>query len=262
MAVVARLRATPVKGLAQTERESLTLVPGGIVDDRRFVVATEDDRVLYSTGLEPLATATASWQPGPDPCAVDGDANGTLELRLPGGTVSGEVVLGAAVAGRAYADRPVPGRVVAGPFATALSDAVGRPLRLLFVAVGVGSPGPLTLLGDGSIERLAGLLGVSGLDPRRFRTSIELGGTAAHEEDTWDGCEVALGGATVSVAGQVPRCDLTTRHPDTRVRDHDVLRTLLAHRSPMAGGEPPLGMYATVVAPGTVRRGDIVRVLR
>jgi uncharacterized protein YcbX len=135
-------------------------------------------------------------------------------------------------------------------------------VRLLFVAVGVGSPGPLTVLGAGSVARLAQELGLAdgGLDPRRFRMTIELDGLAPHEEDGWDGRTIRVGdrGAALAIAGQVPRCALTTRDPDTRERDHDVLRALLAYRVPMADGEPPLGVYATVTAAGTVRRGDIV----
>ena len=60
------------------------------------------------------------------------------------------------------------------------------------------------------------------------------------------------------VGGQVPRCVLMTRDPDTAQRDYDVLRAILAHRTPMAGGEPPFGVYATVVEPGVIRVGDTV----
>ena len=56
----------------------------------------------------------------------------------------------------------------------------------------------------------------------------------------------------------MPRCVLMTRDPDTAQRDYDVLRAILAHRTPMAGGEPPLGVYATVVEPGVIRAGDPV----
>ena len=33
-----------------------------------------------------------------------------------------------------------------------------------------------------------------------------------------------------------------TRDPDAQVRDYPVLKAILAHRTPMAGGEPPLGV--------------------
>lgn len=251
-----------MKGFAQQEVQSLRLAVGGVVGDRRFVIAAADDRVLYSTHLDSLARATAAWEPGPDPCDTQAAGNGHLRLSLGGGAdVEGEVILGEAVAGRAFADRPVPGRVVHGPFSEALSDLLGRHARLLFVAVGVGSPGPVTMLGDGSVERLARELGLDALDPRRFRMTIEVEGLAPHAEDAWEGTRIRLGEATLAVAGQVPRCVLTTRDPDTRRRDHDVLRALLAYRDRTTDGEAPLGMYATVVEPGVVRRGDAVAAL-
>ena len=48
------------------------------------------------------------------------------------------------------------------------------------------------------------------------------------------------------------------RDPDTQVRDYPVLKAILAHRTPMAGGDPPFGVYATVVEPGVIRVGDTV----
>jgi uncharacterized protein len=255
--VVSRLRLACVKGFDQVEVDSLDLVPAGVVADRRFVIADADDRVLYSSQLDALAGATAGWRPGPDPVATDGEANGSLELRLPGRIVVGsDVVLGGWVAGRAYADRPVRGRVVEGPFGEALSALLGRPVRLLFVPVGVGSPGAITVLGDGSLARLAEALGVSALDPRRFRMTVELVGVEPHGEDAWRGTAVRVGAATLLIGDQVPRCALTTRDPDTRVRDHDVLRALLAYRERTPDGEPPFGVYATVEQAGTIRLGD------
>ena len=88
--------------------------------------------------------------------------------------------------------------------------------------------------------------------------SIEIAGTAVYEEDEWSGRDVRIGAAVVRVGGQVPRCVLMTRDPDTQVRDYPVLKAILAHRTPMAGGEPPLGVYATVVEPGVIRVGDAV----
>ncbi|MBM3677636.1 MAG: MOSC domain-containing protein [Actinobacteria bacterium] len=252
---VSRLRSTPVKGFALEEVDRLTLAADGVVEDRRFVLADADDRVLYAANLDPFATATARWR-------GEGGEGSWLELRLPGGVVAGEVELGADVHGHAYAGRPVPGRVVGGEFADALSTVAGRPLRLLHVPAGIGSPGPITVLGDGSVARLAGELGLDRLDPRRFRMTVELAGLAAHEEDAWSGSEVDVGEAAIRIGDPVPRCGLMARDPDTRERDHDVLRALLGYRAPTTAGEPPLGVYATVAAPGSIRVGDPVRVGR
>ena len=248
MPTVSHLRASPVKGLNQTERRRLTLVPGGIAEDRRFVIV-EDGNALYGANLAELAGATADWD----------DAAGTLTITFTDGeAVTGTVATGEQTIAYAYARREVPGAVVAGPWAAALSARTGRDLTLISSPVGVGSPGPITLLGDASVARVAAELGVPGLGARRFKMSIEIGGIGEYEEDGWTGRDVRIGEAVVRVGGQVPRCVLMTRDPDTQQRDYPVLKTILAHRTPMAGGEPPLGVYATVVEPGVVRVGDDV----
>jgi uncharacterized protein len=252
--LVERLRVAAVKGLPQEEVESLELVADGIVEDRRFVLVDDTDRVLYSTYLDSLAATKASWRTG--------DGAGTLTLAFGDEhVVSARVELGADVAARAYADRPVRGRVVIGPFADALSAAAGVPLRLLHVGVGQGGPGAITVLGDGSVARLATELGLSELDPRRFRMSIELAGLDPHQEDSWTGSLGQIGDAVIRIGGQVPRCVLVTRDPDTRERDHDTLRALLAYRKPMSAGEAPFGVYATVETPGRIHVGDRFEVL-
>ncbi len=248
VATISHLRASPVKGLNQTERDSLTLVPGGIDEDRRFVIV-EDGRALYGATLAAVAGTTAAW---------DATA-GTLTITFSDGEiVTGTVTTGAQTVALAYGGREVPGTVVSGPWAAALSARTGKALTLIQSPVGVGSPGPITLLGDASVERVAAELGVPELGPRRFKMSIEIAGTAVYEEDEWSGRDVRVGAAVLRVGGQVPRCVLMTRDPDTQRRDHPVLKAILAHRTPMAGGEPPLGVYATVVEPGVIRIGDTV----
>lgn len=250
---VARLRSSPVKGLAQQEVDALELVTGGICGDRRFVCTDEDDRRLYSLDLGRLATATARWDEArawlaiafADGEGVDGPVELAAEerdLRAPGGARMG-------------------GRRVLGPFSESLSAVANRALRLYHVPVGHGSPGSLTLLGDGSLARLAQELGLAALDPRRFKMSVELEGVDAHAEDGWKGRELRIGAATLEVGGQVPRCALVTRDPDTGERDLDTLRVLLAYRGAMSGGEPPFGVYAEVCAPGTIAVGDRVELV-
>jgi uncharacterized protein YcbX len=247
---VSRLRASPVKGLNQTERTSLTLVPEGIAEDRRFVIV-DAGKALYGANLPELAGSTAAW---------DGGSN-VLTIRFSDGeTVADTVRTGEETLALAYGGRRVPGVLVDGPWAEAISARARKPLELIQTAVGVGAPGPITIIGDASIARVAQELAIAdeALGRRRFKMSIEVDGTEAYDEDAWSGRDVRIGETVVRVGGQVPRCVLMTRDPDTAQRDYDVLRAILAHRTPMAGGEPPLGVYATVVQPGVIRAGDVV----
>jgi uncharacterized protein YcbX len=68
-----------------------------------------------------------------------------------------------------------------------------------------------------------------------------------------------IGTAELVVRGPVPRCNATTRHPDTGERDLKTLRLIEEHR-----GETPndfgqglnFGVYADVATPGSISVGD------
>jgi len=249
-ATVARLRCGVLKGVAQEDVDALHLTPGGIREDRRFVLVDGDGRALYGANLTRLAGVHATFD----------ETAEVLAVRFADGSEVVERVedTGEELMARAYGGRPVPGRFVGGSFAEALSAHAGQPLRLLRVAPGVGAPGPVTLIGAASIARVGRELGDDRLDARRFRMSIELAGTEAYEEDGWDGGRLRVGDAVLEIRGQVPRCVLTTLDPDTLVRDRDTLRAILAHRPAMATGEPPLGVYGHVVTPARIALGDAV----
>ena len=247
---VTALRASPVKGFPQESVGSLELVAEGIVEDRRFVVFQPDDlKALYGAELRVLAGARAEWDAGA----------GSLTLRFADGeAVTAVIDEGEELTAYGYGPRPIPGRVVNGALAGALSERVGKHLKLLAVAPSVGAIKAATIVSESSVRRVADELGVAALDPRRFKMNIEIDGVEAHAEDRWDGRDVSIGEAVVRIAGPVPRCVLTTLDPDTLVRDADTLRAILAYRTPMAGGEPPFGMYATVVQAGQISVGNLV----
>lgn len=193
-----------------------------------------------------------------------------LALRFPDGTeVGAQVRLGASLE-TDFWGRPVPGRVVEGPWAEALSEYVGRPVRVVRPdepggAVDRGTArGPVTLVSDASLAELGRQSGEAGqVDGRRFRMLIGVDGCGPHEEDSWLGLQVRLGEATVRLTGTVGRCVVTTRNPDSGKRDLDTLAAIKAYRgqNPLTG-ELDLGVYGIVVEPGRVRVGDPVEPLR
>ncbi len=96
------------------------------------------------------------------------------------------------------------------------------------------------------------------VDGRRFRMLFEIDGVRPHEEDGWIGAEVQAGEATLRFNGDVGRCVVTSRDPDTGEIDLPTLVTLAAYR-PDGRTEPlPFGIYGSVVSPGRVRVGDSV----
>ena len=66
------------------------------------------------------------------------------------------------------------------------------------------------------------------MDGRRFRMLFEIDGVDPHEEDTWIGQPVQIGDAVVAPIGDVGRCVVTKRDPDTGMFDLDTLGALAA----------------------------------
>jgi uncharacterized protein YcbX len=149
--------------------------------------------------------------------------------------------------------------VVEGPWTGPLSDLAGEPVRRARAVDGVEtSAAPVTLVSDGSLQRVARQAGVTSLDARRFRMLFELARCGEHEEDGWEGRLVRLGDALVRVGSGVVRCAVTTRDPETAQRDIDILRHLAEYRGRGDDGGVLFGVYAAVERPGRVRVGDAV----
>jgi uncharacterized protein YcbX len=84
-------------------------------------------------------------------------------------------------------------------------------------------------------------------------------GIDAHEEDGWIGRRVRIGETEVLVQGNVGRCIVTSRHPETGVRNLATLDVLAEYRDGVQTTEPlPFGVWAKVEQPGVVRLGDAV----
>ena len=250
MPTVVRLSTTPVKSLLLHHPQEIELEPFGVAGDRRFYLIREDGRLLAGLHHGPLALVRADWEPGRD----------RLKLTFPDGeVVEGDVRLADPVLTDFWGHR-VPGRVVEGPWAEALSGFAGRPARLVKADAPAGGVDvePITLVSSASIAELGRRAGHEPLDGRRFRMLIEVDGCGPHEEDTWIGRRVRLGEALVEIPGPVPRCATTTRDPATGRRDFDALREIAAYRGKRNGKKVDFGVYGRVVTPGRVRVGDTV----
>ncbi len=244
---VAWLYAAPVKGLGLQILETARLTRDGVPGDRGFHLVDAKDRMVNGKRRGRLVQIAAVWD----------EAAGRLALTLPDGArVEGDVVLGEAVASNFFGGLR-PGRVVRGPWAAALSDHAGEPLRL----VRLGEAGTGVDRAHGGAVSLLSVASLHGLDPRRFRMTLGVDGTDAHAEDAWVGRELAVGGAVVRVTGHTGRCLVTSQDPDTGVADRDTLEELRRTR-PVGTTEPlALGVHGVVVSPGLVRLGDALEVL-
>jgi uncharacterized protein YcbX len=247
---VARLSIAPVRSLGLQHPDAVELTKTGVLEDRRFFLTDDSNRLVDRLVQGPLVRI-ASW--------TDPDAT-RLRLDFPDGTgIDDEVRLGAAIDTPIYGRTGV-GHVVEGPWADALSEFTGRRITLVRCdqPAGTRAGNPTSLIGDGTLRRLARQLGVEAIDGRRFRMLIELEDAAEHEEDEWVGGDIAVGDAVLRVTMPDARCAITTQDPDTGVRDLDTLRGIIAYRGLRDGKHADLGVLADVVAPGRVRLGDEV----
>ena len=254
MGEVVALSITPVKATRLRRVDRLELGPDGVRENRRFYLIDGRDRMINGKVLGELQQVLADYS----------EAERRLRLELPDGqVVEGEVQVGDAVAHKFFS-QTAHGRLVEGPWSAALSECFGRPLRLVEVdgagtGVDRGATGAVSLISRASLARLAEAGGKESIDSRRFRMLIEIDGVAAHAEDGWVGQAVRIGEATVAFGGNVGRCLITSRDPDSGQIDLPTLDMLGDYRGGVASTEPlPFGVHGRVVGPGTVRVGDVV----
>jgi uncharacterized protein len=252
---VARICTAPVKALHVVNPDEVELTHAGVVGDRRFWLVDRNRRLVNGKGRPELMRVQPEWD----------EASRRLALAFPDGSVvEGEVEPGEPFAAELYGT-PHPSRLVPGPWQEALSEFAGEPLTLLWSERGAQDRGTdrggwATLVSRGSLDHLGAAAGAAEpVDGRRFRMLFEIDGVEPHEEDTWLGTRVAIGGAVVVPLGDVGRCVVTTCDPDSAVSDLDTLKALAGYRREGVTEPLPFGVYCNVAVPGRVRVGDAVR---
>ena len=112
------------------------------------------------------------------------------------------------------------------------------------------------LLTTATIDRLRGLYPPGRFEARRFRPNIVVS-TGPDElgfaENDWIGHTVAIGGTVrLAITGPCPRCVMITLPQGDLPKDPGILRTAAQHNA------VSVGVYASVLTGGSIRRGDPV----
>src|SRR6185503_1495011 len=107
---------------------------------------------------------------------------------------------------------------------------------------------PLLIGTDGAFEQL-------GVDHRRLRPNIVVGGVDGLAERTWPGRRLRVGGAITSVVKLRSRCVMTTYDPDTQEQDLSVLRRIASEF------EGQMALDCDVLGGGRITVGDPVELL-
>jgi uncharacterized protein YcbX len=116
----------------------------------------------------------------------------------------------------------------------------------------------LHLLTTATVDRLRELYPPGRFEVRRFRPNIVMetaNGVKDFVENAWIGRTLVIGDAVrLSITGPCPRCVMTTLPQGDLAKDPGILRTAAQHN------HANVGLYASVVRGGTVRRGDAIGV--
>ena len=112
------------------------------------------------------------------------------------------------------------------------------------------------VLTTATLDRLRALYPEGRFEARRFRPNIVVETTSGQNfvENAWIDQTLAIGNTIrLNVFGPCPRCVMTTLAQADLPKDAAILRTVAQHNS------ANVGVYASVLQGGTVRRGDAVR---
>ena len=113
------------------------------------------------------------------------------------------------------------------------------------------------LLTTTTLDRLRELYPPGRFEVRRFRPNIVVQTTSGVKdfvEDAWIGHTLAIGNEVrLGITGPCPRCVMTTLPQGDLPSDPGILRTAARHN------QVNVGVYATVLQGGTIRRGDVAK---
>jgi len=112
------------------------------------------------------------------------------------------------------------------------------------------------LLTTSTLDRLRELYPQGRFEVRRFRPNIvvETKGQKDFVENAWIGQTLAIGDTVrLSITGPCPRCVMTTLPQGDLPKDSGILRTAAQHN------RANVGIYASVLEGGKIRRGDSLR---
>ncbi len=236
----------PVKGLSAEALDRVELTIGeGLPGDRRFALA------LAGAGFDP---ANPEWLPKSKFLMLMRDEKlATLQTSFDDASGVLEIVRGGKTVKRGNITTPV-GRALIEDFFSAFmkGNPPGKP-RL------VQAPGHMfsdrrnkvvSIINAASVTDLARIVGAS-VDPLRFRGNLLVTGLDAWAEFDWLEREVAIGAVRMRIEKRIQRCPATDVNPESGARDMNIPVALKR-----GYGHTDMGVYATIIAGGTVAAGD------
>ncbi len=270
---VSSLWRFPVKSMVGEEIESVDVTANGVCGDRAYaVVDVQNGKVGSAKNVKrfsDLLKCKVQWVTQPD---KDNPAP-PIRITMPDGTVveSGKPEADAALSGMFGAVKLLSNAPAGLKLEFAAGTVGGKHAQKTETDVAAAAPpgrffdyACIHLITTSSLRKLqdaypAGLFAI-----RRFRPNIvvDTGDAAAFVENSWAGRALAIGpNLVVRVSIPAPRCVMTTLARLNMPLDPGILRTI-ADQNKLDMGDygqlPCMGVYADVVTPGHIGRGDEV----
>jgi uncharacterized protein len=110
----------------------------------------------------------------------------------------------------------------------------------------------VSIINLGSVAAIENMLGLP-VHPLRFRANLYVSGWPAWHEFELLGRTLEIGNARLKVVKRIVRCAAVNVDPESAVRDLDIPPTLMRRL-----GHADCGIYAEVIAGGTVSVGDAI----
>jgi uncharacterized protein YcbX len=268
---VSALFRYPVKSMLGERLDALQITTGGTVGDRAWAIREVSGGIATAKRWPNMLGLRASYDSTPAP-----DTLAPVTIILPDGARFHANDADASVRLSAALGRPV-------RLETARPDEHARGMidpNTIFADVPIEQVFPgltretmpdtfalmrgaffdsavIHVLASGSLAHMKRLCGPdSTLDPRRFRPNIFVDtgdGADGFVEDEWlDGVLEVGGEVKITAMEPALRCVMTTHAQSELPRDLKILRTTAQHHN------AKLGVFASIGAPGTVRVGDSV----
>lgn len=274
----------PVKSMMGEELNASALDESGLVGDRWLaLVDTETGQVAsaknpkkwpdlfayrasYAGPLASRKELPAIWIQCPDGSVMSTGQEDIGELLSR--TLSRSVQVRSRAPGSAFLEQYWPERDSASP-----EEAAGEPSVTRETIAAGAPPGTffdysvLHLLTTATLEALQGVYPTGRIESRRFRPNIIVQsepGEQGFVENQWVGRTLRIGPDVVlQVSDPCPRCVMPTLAQGDLPKDPGIMRAMAANTVYVPfvhKALPSIGVYATVLNGGTLRRGDRVEV--
>jgi uncharacterized protein len=251
MATIANIYRYPVKGLGPDHLESAELLPGRtIAGDRLYAIENgpsgfdpahpaylPKSRFLMLMRNERLAGLRTAFDEATHTLAITADGREAVRGDLR--TAEGRATIERFFAAYSADELRGPPKVLNAP-GHSFSDVARKVVSIINLA---------------SVAALETIIGAP-VHPVRFRANLYVEGWPAWAELDLLGREIAIGPrARLKVVKRIVRCAATNVDPDTGIRDLAIPNTLLQNL-----GHTDCGVYAEVIAGGTIAPGDEVKI--